>query len=548
MNHEGGKAMGWICDGIPKDGKDYSNGGPHSPCDNPPTATHCFKCELPKEAVVITTSKGHGSSSGTGAIVLGMILLGLTGLIGYLIYRSVRPEPVIVAPSPLETPLTSIRSDSDSILDDRSSSGDRSLFRDSSASNLSNGIERFAREDYDGAVDSFQEAVEAAPNQPEPEIYLNNAVARCQNTAPYVVATVVPITNNPDQAKEILRGVADAQRQFNGLNNTENKSRTWQCDSNDRLLEIKIVDDANDPEIANQVSQALAGDPKVLAVIGHNSSDASKSAIVNYGSAGLAMISPTSSSTQLKGDTFFRTLPSDEKSGAKLAKYLNENINKKNVSVFYTSTSPYSVSLRQAFENNYQGNTRSFDFAEESFNSEDALQKLKDNNLDVVVLFPSVKQRDKVIALANVAKDKKDQNLELTFFGGDALYAPETLRGAGSALKGMILAVPWFREGDYATRASDRWQGQISWRTAMAYDAAQAIVNTIEQNTSTSEITREDIVENLRTLRLDSSQTSGTSLSFDNNGDRNLEPVLVEIVFGGQNRPEASEYSFYLVE
>ena len=539
--------MGWICDGIPKDGKDYANGGSHTPFDNPPSATHCFKCELPREAVVMRESSGsERSGSILGAVTIALFVLLVLAGVGIVAYTFAKSQPetpqLPETPQQSETPQLP-ESSSALTIDDRSSSGDRPLFKDGSASSLKDGTESFTKEDYDRAIDNFEQAVAAAPNQPEPRIYLNNAIARCQNTAPYVIAAVVPITYNPDQAKEMLRGVADAQGHFNGLNNNESRSR--QCDGNDRLLEVKIVDDANDPEIADQVSEALAGDPNILAVIGHNSSDASKAAIVNYESEGLAMISPTSSSTQLQGETFFRTLPSDEKSGAKLAEYLNKNINGKNVAVFYTSTSPYSVSLRQAFENNYQGNTRSFDFVEEDFNPEDALQKLQDNNLDVAVLFPNVKQRDKAIGLANVAKD---QNIELTFFGGDALYAPETLREARSALAGMILAVPWFAEGDYAKQADEQWQGQISWRTAMAYDAAQAIVNTIDQNASTSELTREDIVENLRELKLDSSQTSGTSLSFDNNGDRNLEPVLVKIVFGGQNRPEGSEYRFDLVE
>jgi len=525
--------MGWICDGIPKDGNEYPNTtGSHLPYENPPSATHCFKCELPREAVVLARSSTSRGSSPSSVIVLCILIMFALVGIGYVAYRFSKSLP-------LEGGTT--------ILDDRSSSGERPLFRDVSASYLNEGIELFVKGKYDRAIDSFEQAVQATPNEPEPDIYLNNAIARCQENPPYVIAAVVPITNNRDQAKEMLRGVADAQRQFNQPNDTEsspNQSDNSQCSSDHRLLEVKIVDDGNEAEIADQVSESLGKEPEILAVIGHNSSDASKAAIENYESAELAMISPTSSSTYLEGKTFFRTLPSDEKSGATLAKYVNKRINTSSVAIFYTSNSPYSESLRQAFKDNYKGTTRSFDFAPDDFDAESTLQELQESDLDVAILLPSVKQKDKAIGLANGAKK---QDIKLTFFGGGALYAPETLQQAGSAMEGMVLAVPWFAEGVYAEQADEHWQGRISWRTAMSYDAAQAIIQAI-QNLQPQEITRENMVTTLGQLSLESSQTSGASLDFDENGDRNIKPILVQIVLGDSNLPEGSKHTFELVE
>ena len=531
---------GWICDGVPKDGKNYPNSFPHEPFENPPSATFCFECELPREAAVTESSNSSGSFlSALGIFCFTILAFGVFGYLGYRFFKF-QLTTVVSSPSPSFVENT--------ILDDRSSSGDRPLFKDGSASYLNEGTEFFEKQNYDRAIESFEEAVEAAPNQPEPDIYLNNSVARCQKKSPYVIAAVVPITNNPDQAKEMLRGIADSQTQFNQSSVTRNKSLAQLCGGDDRLLEVQIVDDGNDPKIADQVSEALSKDSKILAVIGHNSSDASKAAMVNYEFAGLAMISPTSSSIYLQGSTFFRTLPSDEKSGEKLAEYVNQKVNGKDVAIFYTSTSSYSVSLRKAFVDNYQGNTSSFDFDSDNFDPEIALQKLQENNLSVVVLFPNVKQRDKAIGLANVAKD---QNIQLTFFGGDALYAPETLREARSSLEGMVLVVPWFEEvqdENYAKQADERWQGQVSWRTAMSYDAAQAVANVINDHKLIEKITREDVIKSLHRLNLSSSQTSGDFLSFDENGDRKIDPRIVQIVFGGQNRPEGSDHRFVLVE
>jgi ABC-type branched-subunit amino acid transport system substrate-binding protein len=72
------------------------------------------------------------------------------------------------------------------------------------------------------------------------------------------LAAAVPADNNPNIAQEILRGVAQAQHQFNQKNGL-----------NGRLLEIKIANDAGQPEQAKQVAAELVKDQSILGVIGH---------------------------------------------------------------------------------------------------------------------------------------------------------------------------------------------------------------------------------------------------------------------------------------
>ncbi|MFK0731151.1 MAG: ABC transporter substrate-binding protein, partial [Gloeotrichia echinulata HAB0833] len=131
----------------------------------------------------------------------------------------------------------------------------------------------------------------------------------------------------------MLRGVAQAQNQFNDNNVL-----------NDQLLEIAIANDANKPNKAKSIAQELVKDPSILGVIGHYTSDASDAALPEYTKAGLSIVSPTSTSTSLKSDVFFRTVPSDAATGTTLAEYAKKSgIN--TVVFFYNPNKKYSNSL-----------------------------------------------------------------------------------------------------------------------------------------------------------------------------------------------------------
>ncbi|NET73353.1 MAG: ABC transporter substrate-binding protein, partial [Sphaerospermopsis sp. SIO1G2] len=184
----------------------------------------------------------------------------------------------------------------------RISRGDRTLFPNISNRFRNQGIQAFKKGNYQQAEIFFKKAVEENRSDPEVRIYYNNSLAR-QQGSPFTFAVVVPIdednTNKIGKSQEILRGVATAQDQFNqnqGLNG--------------RLLEIVIANDGN-TEYVQQVAQQLVKDSSILGVIGHNSSNATKTALPVYEEAGLPIISPTSTSILLNNPVFFRSVYSD---------------------------------------------------------------------------------------------------------------------------------------------------------------------------------------------------------------------------------------------
>lgn len=398
----------------------------------------------------------------------------------------------------------------------RFSSGERPMLAYKPNPDRDRGIEAFAEEDYATAIEAFQQAVRVAVNDPEPQIYLSNAQAQTAGTEPYKLAAVVPITSRVSSAEEMLRGVADAQYLFNQTGG-----------HNGRLLEVVIVNDSNNAEDAERVAQELALNGNILGIIGHNSSNTSKSGLETYNRANLAMVSPTSTSTALQGTAFFRTVPSDAAAGRKLADYMSSQ-GIQEVLVFYDSGSVYSQSLKQAFEQNFPasrigGALPTLDLADQSIDWSTTLPgSIAQHKSQALLLLPSTKTYPTAITVAN-------NNIQLAkplpLFGGDALYRSELLLDGKQAANGMVLAVAWFANTPYAKKARGRWGGQVSWRTANSFDATQALVEALKVSNS-----REQVLEQLRSVQLSATQTAGKALKFDANGDRVDDPVLVQVV------------------
>ncbi|MGB3790588.1 MAG: ABC transporter substrate-binding protein, partial [Phormidesmis sp.] len=340
---------------------------------------------------------------------------------------------------------------------------------------------------------------------------------------------VVPIEGRSDAAREILRGVADAQERFKNAGGAD-----------DRLIEIIIANDGNDPNIAASVAQKLAENPEVLGVVGHNSSSATKGALPVYERNDIAVISPTSTSTDLNSQTFFRTVPSDAEMGQQLASYATEKLNASKALAFYVEGSNYSKSLLDAFRSNFSGElVDEVDLSVDDFNFDNAIAAIP-ADVDVLLLFPNTDMTLRAIGIAK-ANRKLSDSKRFALLGGDALYQGKTLTEGGAAVEGIVLAVPWFADTTYADTAASRWGGQVSWRTASSYDAAQAFAYALSGDAS-----RESTLQAIKDTDLDGEETSGNPLKFDGEGDRAEDPLLVKATKDG-NKPQGSEFGFELL-
>lgn len=549
---------GWICEGVAKDGKQYSNqnpSGPHSPYEN--FGQDCVLCNLTREQVEgIGRSRNNNVSAIIGAGVGTVALLSLIGVGSWAMLRScpgnqVKAYGIIcqqsnVAEQPFLDPdpdpepqpgLNSLRQGLYSWEPDRFSWGHQTLFPGIGNPLRDQGIEAFKAGNYQDAADSFKRAVSGDRNDPEVLIFLNNALAR-RKGEPYTLATVVPVDARSKSAQEMLRGVAQAQHLFNSAGG-----------SNGKLLEIVIANDGNDPKNAARAAQEIVNDDSVLGVIGHNSSGASMAGLDVYEEAGLPMISPTSTSMDLKSDIFFRTVPSDAAAAEKLAQYAKEEMGISNAVIFYNPESSFSNSLKSAFERRFTelgGSSVAADMTDSELDAGIAVSTAAFEQQEAILLFPNTNYTSVAIELAK-ANSKLPDNQQLKLLGGDSLYSIDTLTAGGDSTEGLVLPVAWFAGASEFQTFSDasekQWGGPVSWRTAMSFDATQAFIQALSDNA-----TRGTVLDSLSQVNLLSDDTSGQGFQFTTEGERKSEPVLVQVIRGSKNKVPGSEFGFDLLQ
>ncbi|WP_414589681.1 AAA-like domain-containing protein [Scytonema sp. PCC 10023] len=402
---------------------------------------------------------------------------------------------------------------------DRFSRGERILFSSTVDPNFYSGVQAFGAGKYSEAVQFFQTAREANPSNPEILIYYNNASAALQKNSRSTLAVVVPVSISSNISQEILRGVAQAQHQFNS-----------KAGLNGKLLEILIANDDNDPSIARKVAETLVKDSSISGVIGHYSSSATTVALPNYQKAGLALTSPSSTSTFLSSNVFFRTVPSDEAVGKKLAKYaVSKGLRR--IVIFYDSVSSYSNNLRESFKLEFKALggivVSTFDLSSPDLNPYQSITKSINQGSEAALLLPNISSTNIALEIAII------NNKKLKLLGNDVLYSSQTLV-AGRNLEGLTLAVPWFMtesksEELFSKVAMRLWRGEVSWRTATSFDATQAYIKAFSMS---SNLSRSEVIKNLQQVNLSPNETSGVSMKFTH-GERQNQPVLVQVV--GEN-------------
>jgi branched-chain amino acid transport system substrate-binding protein len=391
------------------------------------------------------------------------------------------------------------------------------------------GIQAFAAGDYDTAIAKFDAHLKRRPNDPEARVYLNNA--KIGDRMHLLIAVSIPISSNLNVAQEILRGVSQVQDELNKERGIKGLP-----------LKVEIIDDKNDPKIAKQVAAALVDDPKVFAVVGHNTSDASLAAVPIYEQGKLVMISPTSTATSLSGagNYIFRTVPSVNFLASGLAQYAIKTAHKTKIAVCFDGQAKDNLSFKNEFIAAFEtlgGRIAPIncDFASSTFDPSISASQAISSGADSILLAPHVDRADRALNIAQAVKGK------LPLFGSPTLYTHNTVQTGAQDVNGLILITPWhpshFATNPLAIRARQLWGGEINWRTATAIDATRAISAALQ---STSDPTREGLQQTLRSPQF-SATGAGEAIRFLPTGDRVSSPVLIQV------RPDAraqAKFSF----
>jgi branched-chain amino acid transport system substrate-binding protein len=393
-------------------------------------------------------------------------------------------------------------------------------------------IRNTAKQDYSTYKDATtseqkekrNKALEALQD-PEVLVYRNNAEARRRSQQSggvpvRKIAVVAPM--NMDQGKQVLWGVAQAQ---NKAVNQQNLN-----------LELMIADDFNHTEQAKTIGEELGRRKDILAVIGHYSSKITCAVLPTYQKYQLPLVSSTSTVLTLRScgnnTVFFRTTSTTKIEAKELINYLvDQSPNRKNnpkVAVFYKKDEPFSEDLYFEFKSALR--SRGGEVSDFNLSDQDAVQKSLQQlqNFDALAVFPDAKtDTDTEFNTAvQVVKATKGKTLILganTLAFADVLSEIKESSG-DDALKKLVIPVDWDSMQSSASQtfireARAEWGGDVNRRTALSYEAAQAIQAVLLSQPPIN--TSAEVVKALRQIKTDSNVFVGRKISFDTEGNRN---------------------------
>ncbi|NES78880.1 MULTISPECIES: ABC transporter substrate-binding protein [unclassified Okeania] len=420
------------------------------------------------------------------------------------------------------------------------------------------GIEKFYNGNFAQAIAQFRQSLQVKKNDPETLIYLNNAIAQQKSDTnigqKIEIAVSVPISQESDISQEILRGVAQAQSEFNcglpeislAIKDTENQLN---CSGsfNGKFLKVTIADDEYLPETAEKIAQTLVAKEEIIAVIGHSSSDMTLQAGEIYNKAELVVISPTSTSILLKnfGKFVLRVAPNDHLAAQTLWNYLErQNWADKKIAVAYIPGNIYSQSLTKEFNKLlpekfvYKCNISSGNFS-----ASDCVEEAQNRGAEIMFLVPATDRTlSNVIGIINNAKGLK-------LLGGDSIYNPRVLKDAGQQADraNLTLAIPWHRHpnSQFSQTAQKFWNAEINWRTAKSYDATKTIIKAVDE--MMGNYSRKQLQRILSNPNFSLEGVTG-KIRFSESGDRQFiekdKPVLVQV----KPNVKSGKYEFVILE
>lgn len=238
------------------------------------------------------------------------------------------------------------------------------------------------------------------------------------------------------------------------------------------------------------------------------------------------MISPLSSAVKLSnlGSYIFRTMPSDRLTAKALANHMLKRLKQQKAMVFFNSKSAYSQSLKTEFKDAlfYNGVELlgEVDLSRPDFDADESVNQAIGQGAQVLMLAADHSTVDRAIQVVTVNQRR------LQVLAGDSFYTPRILTVGGAAAVGTVLAVPAdLAQSPFQQRFQQLWGKEQSagWRSALAFDATQAIAEGIRRNPTRSGIQRAFAHPNFAVAG------SEGKVSFQPSGDRQGNVRLVTI-------------------
>jgi eukaryotic-like serine/threonine-protein kinase len=360
------------------------------------------------------------------------------------------------------------------------------------------GIQQIINQQWSAAAESLNKVWEETKD-PEALIYRNNIkITLDKKLQNYTIAVVTGFNGKNAKGLNILQGVACAQTKAMELNIG---------------LKVVLVDDQDNPVIAQRMAKELIERQEIIAVIGHHVSDATNEALKIYDQAPNRMvtISPTSTSEKLNGyarnsnnHVFFRTVAKDQSTATSMAAYLLNVKKIRKVAVFYTKKSAYSESLASEFRKAFveQGTStddpkifvlednQQFQLSDRSLSEiEQSIKSAKQQGAKAFVVIPDASengensQSPSMREALNIVHASKDVEIVT----GDSMAGVHGLL-TKNAVNRVTITSPWEMRENMESELVKFWQEgkatqpQVNWYAYTSYNAAQVLIAAMQQN------------------------------------------------------------------
>ncbi|WP_029175952.1 ABC transporter substrate-binding protein [Streptococcus suis] len=245
-----------------------------------------------------------------------------------------------------------------------------------------------------------------------------------------------------------------------------------------KKIEVITKDNKSETAEAATVATSLASEGANV-VIGPATSGASAASIPALTSAGVPMITPSGTQTNLvvndKGEVqeyFFRTTFTDGYQGQIMAKYATENLSAKKVVLYFDNSSDYGKGVAEAFKKAYTGEIVSeITFASGDKDFQAALTKLKDKEFDAIIMPGYYNETGTIV------KQARGLGIDKPILGSDGFDSPQfTELATASAASNVYYLSAFVTSASEKAKAfydayKKEYNEEPSMFSALAYDS-----------------------------------------------------------------------------
>ena len=301
-------------------------------------------------------------------------------------------------------------------------------------------------------------------------------------------------------------------------------------------VEIALEDDGSRAEQVPSAVLKLINEKNVLAVLGEVASSNSLAAAPICQSAGVPMLSPSSTNPKVTqvGDYIFRACFIDPFQGSVMAKFAGGDLKAKNAAIFTDVKSDYSKGLTEFFKKEFTANGGKI-VAEESYRAGETdfraqLTNIKAQKPDVIYIPGYYTE------VANIAVQARSLGIDVPLLGGDGWDSPKLFEIGRKAVNNCYLTNHYSPENKapkvvkFVTDYKKKYGETPDALAAVAYDAAYVMFDAIERAGGTDRAKLRDALAATKDFK---GVTGTISMDKDRNAQKTI--VVLKIQDGKQN-------------